>query len=201
MDNGDCGANSNNSNSNNGEVEKHSKLQAKQMSASLAAHLPPSLLLPYSLFVSSHSFPLSLSPLLTHLSLSGTRIYAQFLFTNFGKCRTSVCPLCVCVCVCALLCCTIWKVRLKLTEILRNVQNSLWRRVAATETTLPPLALHERAHSCLHLYTLHLATSKGIHAAQTGKFCNTTFPFTGYGSHHACPLGAPQLSPLLYCAH
>lgn len=38
------------------------------------------------------------------LSLSGTRIYAQFLFTNFGKCRTSVCPLCVCVCVCVRYC-------------------------------------------------------------------------------------------------
>lgn len=55
-----------------------------------------------------HPPSLSLSIVDPSLSLSGTRIYAQFLFTNFGKCRTSVCPLRVCVCVrVRLLCCTI----------------------------------------------------------------------------------------------
>lgn len=92
VDNGDCGASSsNNGNNNHAEVEKHSKLQAKQMPVSPA-------LLSLSLSLTPTVCLSVVDPL---LSLSGTRIYANFLFTIFGKCRTSVC-----VCV-RLLCCTI----------------------------------------------------------------------------------------------
>lgn len=141
-----------------------------------------------SLLPLPHPPSLSLSIVDPSLSLSGTRIYAQFLFTNFGKCRTSVCPLRVCVCVCVrLLCCTIWKVRLKLTEILRNVQNSLWRRVAATETNA---ATSRAAWTCAFMFAFAYPAdshSKG-YIRRTLRALLQYYPaFTGYLARRACP--------------
>lgn len=165
-------------------------------------HIPPPYRTP-SLFSSPflqlpHSPSLGL--LLTHLSLFLARAFMHNFYLQISASVALVCVHCVCVCV-RLLCCTIWKVRLKLTEILRNVQNSLWRRVAATETNA---ATSRAAWTCAFMFAFaHPADShsRGYIRRTEREQLQYYTPFTGYLARRACPLGAPQLSPLLYCAH